>query len=213
MIEGQLDIYEVLDLINKEDTITLKPTMWSWLLSVLTACERSGDPDNPFYYLGGPMRNKPFFNFEEFDRVSSLLREKGYNIVSPAELDDPETRAQVFTSLDGSLTRIHEMAGTFLERDVVICAMPNCVGGIFLPGWELSSGANLESYVISSLGRPIYAYGEEQSQPHLTLIANREEAIRQAQMEAASLAFLASVASDKTPEDEAFEELSRRLGQ
>ncbi len=165
----QLDIYDVLTLIEKEDTI--KPTMWSWLLGVLRACEASGDPDKPFYYLGGPMRNKPFFNFPEFDRVAGVLREKGYNIVSPAELDDPETREQVFDSPDGTATRIHQMAGTFLERDLVICSMPNCVGGIFLEGWDASAGASLEFNTITGLGRSAFEYSESFGQPMLTQIA------------------------------------------
>jgi len=55
-----------------------------------------------YYYLAGPMTGLPQFNFPEFDRVAASLRSDGLNIISPAELDDSETRDAALSSPDGS---------------------------------------------------------------------------------------------------------------
>lgn len=43
-------------------------------------------------YLAGPMSNIPQFNFPAFDDAAADLRARGWDIVSPAELDRPEVR-------------------------------------------------------------------------------------------------------------------------
>ena len=53
------------------------------------------------YYLGGKMSGIPQFNFPLFDRAAANLRNHGFDIVSPAELDDPETRKAALASVDG----------------------------------------------------------------------------------------------------------------
>src|SRR5437870_314007 len=62
----------------------------------------SGDPDRPFWYLGGPMTGIPQFNFPRFQEVADILRSNGYNLVTPHELDDPETEAAALASRDGA---------------------------------------------------------------------------------------------------------------
>ena len=54
-------------------------------------------------YIAGPMTGIPQYNFPEFDRVATLLRAMGYDVVSPAELDDPVDRAAALQSIDGSV--------------------------------------------------------------------------------------------------------------
>lgn len=150
MIAGQLDIYDL----TKVSTL-------DWLKSVHALSKASGDPDRPFFYLGGPMTGIPKFNFPRFDAVAAKLREDGWNIVSPAELDSPGDHAAALASPDGapgSGSSNGKSWSDFLMRDVVICAMPTCEGGIFLEGWEDSSGANLETFVLDRLGRKLYAY-------------------------------------------------------
>jgi len=120
----------------------------------------SANPDEDFFYLGGPMTGIPQFNFPAFKQAAEVLRANGYNLVSPAELDDPETAAAAMQSADGapgSGSANGETWSTFLARDVIICALPTCVGGIFLPGWEFSSGAKLEMTVLDSLGKQLNA--------------------------------------------------------
>lgn len=122
---------------------------------------RSGNPDDEFFYLGGPMSNIPHFNFPRFFEVGDKLRTRGYNIISPAELDDPQTEKAALASKDG---RDQKVAGQtwadFLARDLIVIALPTCVGGIFIEGWEDSEGAKLESYNLSRLGKQILTYHE-----------------------------------------------------
>lgn len=102
------------------------------------------------FYLAGPMSGIPQFNFPAFDTAATRLRDLGHEIVSPAELDDDETRAEALDSLDGRPTQRDKVNGQtwgdFLARDVKIVA-DQVQGVVFLPGWEKSRGARLEAFV------------------------------------------------------------------
>lgn len=104
-------------------------------------------PDkNLKWYLCGQMSNIPQFNIPLFDRVAGSLREQGYDVVSPAELDDPVVRAECLASPDGAPSVQHGTWGDFLARDVKLVA--DEIGGIVtLPDWQKSRGARLEVFV------------------------------------------------------------------
>lgn len=144
------------------------------LASIMETISRSGVPDEPFFYLGGPMTGIPQFNFPRFHAVADRLRsELGFNIVSPAELDDPETEKAALASPDGapgSGSANGQKWEDFLSRDLVICALPTCQGGIFMEGWHRSSGANLESYVLNRLKKSVREYSDELGEIELTEI-------------------------------------------
>ena len=93
------------------------------------------------WYLAGPMTGYDQQNFPMFDCVAKALRARGYNIVSPAELDSPEERAIALAN-----ARSAQTWGDFLARDVKIIA-DQAQGIIFLPGWQQSRGARLEATV------------------------------------------------------------------
>lgn len=107
--------------------------------------ESGGDPDSPYYYLGGPMTGIPEFNFPRFLEVQGILESKSYNIISPADIEIG-----------------HDDTGAsyvgYLERDFIIVSLPNCIGGIFLEGWEKSRGARGETWVLQFLGKQLYQY-------------------------------------------------------
>lgn len=133
------------------------------LAALVDIISQSGNPDEPFYYLGGPMTGIPQFNFPRFNEVAAKLREQGYNIVSPAELDDPEVQEAVMKSEDGAPGTGgagKDSHADFLARDIIIVTLPNCVGGIFIEGWENSRGAAAETWVLSYLKRDLFEYGE-----------------------------------------------------
>ena len=130
------------------------------LVDLVRTISRSGNPDDPFYYLGGPMSNIPHFNFPRFHEVADTLRASGYNVVSPAELDDPEVAAQAMASETGDHGTTEDSWEDFLSRDLIVCALPNCIGGIFIEGWWYSPGAIGESWVLDFLGKGLVAYSD-----------------------------------------------------
>jgi len=115
-----------------------------------------------FWYLAGPMSNLPAFNFPEFDRIAGILRGLGYTIVSPAEFEHERIRSKIVESEDG--THSAEVGPTWedcLARDVCIVAHPDCIGVVGIEGWKRSKGAEIETFVASSLGKPIFAFTED----------------------------------------------------
>ena len=96
------------------------------------------------WYLAGPMSNIPKFNFPLFERVATFLREQGYTIISPHELDGEKERAEAWESKAGNCDEAYYWK--CLVRDVDI--VTSKVGGIvFLPQWWTSRGAKLEAFV------------------------------------------------------------------
>jgi hypothetical protein len=73
------------------------------------------------------------FNFPAFNEAAEQLRRRGFEVVSPAELD-PTT--------DGEWS-------AYLRRDLL--AMLDCEGIALLPGWALSRGASLEYQIAMAL--------------------------------------------------------------
>jgi hypothetical protein len=85
------------------------------------------------------MRGFPQWNFPAFDRNAEFLRDAGWEIISPAEVDreigfDETDETAIFTDAD------FEVA---IRRDYVALTESDAI--IFMPGWEKSTGAKLES--------------------------------------------------------------------
>lgn len=112
------------------------------------------------YYVAGPMTGYPQFNYPAFDRAAKDLRQRGFEVVSPAELDDEITRAAALLSSDGAPgtgSTNGETWGDFLARDVKLVA--DVIDGIVvLPGWQNSKGARLETFIAFLCSKPIYHY-------------------------------------------------------
>jgi hypothetical protein len=111
------------------------------------------------WYLAGPMTGIPAFNFPAFDLAAADLRAQGIDIVSPAELDDPETRRLNMASPDGRENGYGPTYADFLARDVRLLGSGDIDGVIVLPGWSRSRGARLETFIIGGLdGKPVLGY-------------------------------------------------------
>lgn len=108
-------------------------------------------------YIAGPMTGLPKFNIPAFDMQARRLRELGnFEVVSPAELDAPEIRAELLLSADGAPTYPNGHTwGDFLARDVKVIA-DQVDGIVVLPNWSKSRGARLEVFVALLCGKPVY---------------------------------------------------------
>lgn len=112
------------------------------------------------FYLAGPMSGYPQFNFPAFIAAAADLRGRGYDIVSPAELDAEDgVDKQAMSSADGDASKLTMTWGDLLARDVKIVS-DQVQGVIFLPGWEKSRGARLEAFVGVLSGHKFYEYSE-----------------------------------------------------
>lgn len=114
---------------------------------------------NHIYYLAGPMSGIPQYNFPFFEMVASTLRFQGYNILSPAEMDDDGIREASFNSPNGEgAGAIQDQTwGDFLARDVKLVS-DQVDGVIVLPGWKRSRGARLELLVACSTGKELFEW-------------------------------------------------------
>jgi len=104
------------------------------------------------YYVAGPMRGHPEFNFPAFDAMTSELRSEGHEVFSPAERDrqcgfDPR-------GLNGSSEELANLQ--FDVRDALaadcdyICRIATHI--YMLPGWSTSKGATAERALAIALG-------------------------------------------------------------
>jgi nucleoside 2-deoxyribosyltransferase len=84
-------------------------------------------------YLAGPMTGLPELNFPLFHRVAKHLRECGFCVINPAEINADPTK--------------HWAA---CMRDDIKHLM-TCDGIAMLPGWEASKGASLELHIATQL--------------------------------------------------------------
>lgn len=100
------------------------------------------------------MSNYPEHNFPAFRAAAADLRARGYEIVSPVELDE----ADGFDATAPNVESGSAQWATFLARDVHIVADPGIEAVIVLPDWNTSRGARLEVYIAAELGKPILRY-------------------------------------------------------
>ena len=121
------------------------------------------------WYVAGPMSNRPQFNVPSFLEAAEVLREKGYGVQLPADLDDPEIVAILLLSVDGkhSPELTGDSWGDCLAKDVKLIA--DVVDGVIvIDGWMRSKGARLETFVAFLCGKPVVRY------PGLRKVRNRD---------------------------------------
>lgn len=110
------------------------------------------------FYLTGPMRGLPLYNFPLFLSAGLLLRAKGYTIVNPAEMD---LAAGFDVTMDLEKNKAihgHDIAKSFIDD---FQAILECDGIIVLPGWEKSDGAAVERAVTELCGKRVLRYSPE----------------------------------------------------
>ena len=100
------------------------------------------------WYLAGPMTGIPQFNFPAFIEATAAMRDQGYIIFTPAELDSPAVQEAAMASATGNQADVNmiETWGDMLARDVKLIT-DELDGVVFLSGWAKSKGARLEAFV------------------------------------------------------------------
>jgi hypothetical protein len=124
-------------------------------------------------YIAGPMSGIPQFNIPTFDKAAQELRDLDYDVVTPAELDDPEFREWCLDSPDGDLSKVpahlQRTWGDLLARDVKLIADGDIEVIYVLPGWQGSRGARLETVVGHLAGLPVFSVSNDEPVPLFTL--------------------------------------------
>lgn len=112
-------------------------------------------------YIAGPMTGIPAYNYPAFIAAAEDMRERGFPIISPHELDKDandiyDIALKSNNGLDPAVTE--SVYAGLLARDVQLIA-DHCDGICFLQGWERSKGARLEAFVAVNWGyHKFYTY-------------------------------------------------------
>ena len=97
------------------------------------------------------MRTYPSMNYDEFNRVTKILREAGHIVINPAEdsVKDP---------FYGTPNWTWKYA---LSKDVKKIIDKKVDSIVLLPGWQISTGAKVEIFITTVLcSANIYLYRE-----------------------------------------------------
>lgn len=110
------------------------------------------------FYVAGPMRGYPQFNFPAFDAAAALLRSQGHEVFNPADRDRDEHGDGIADNPTGDEGKAAEDHG-FSLRDALaddtryICQEAD--GIYMLDGWEASKGAAAERALALALGHTV----------------------------------------------------------
>lgn len=104
-------------------------------------------------YLAGQMRGLHRYGFPIFHHAAHVLRGKGWEIISPAEMDE-DLGFNPDLSLEDNNFNLQEA----MHRD--ISALLRCDSIVLLPNWRNSEGAKLELAIAQALGLSVFSYSE-----------------------------------------------------
>jgi len=93
-------------------------------------------------YLAGPMTGITQLNFPRFHAEAARLRELGFTVINPAEINADSSRSW----------------RECMRAD--IREMVTCDAIALLPGWERSRGAALEHHIMTALGLTVFTVDE-----------------------------------------------------
>lgn len=101
-------------------------------------------------YVAGPMSGYENWNYQAFDAASADLRQRGYEVINPVDLDrdvgfDPATSSPEDFDLPAAI-----------RRDIE--AILSCQAIVMLPGHENSKGATAERHVAQWVGIDVLVY-------------------------------------------------------
>lgn len=103
--------------------------------------------------LCGPMTGEPAFNYPAFWKAARKLRDKGINVVSPAETP---TGQQMEPPAEFHVTDYRRYMLYSLTRLLTAARYKGIPSICLLPGWERSKGAQLEKAVAEAIGLNVW---------------------------------------------------------
>jgi hypothetical protein len=101
-------------------------------------------------YISGPMTGYPDLNFPAFHYAAAELRGKGFEVISPAEIELPQY-PKGYVPKDEADRKA--MWRAFMKADIAEMMKTDTVA--VLPGWEKSEGATIEVDLALVLGMDI----------------------------------------------------------
>lgn len=104
-------------------------------------------------YIAGPMTGLKDYNFDAFDEKAHLFKEKGYEVINPAELSRNYAAAM---GIDLNEITVRECAQTNLKHIVA-----RATHMYMLNGWQYSKEAKAEHAVAEWLGMTIMYQSKE----------------------------------------------------
>lgn len=115
-------------------------------------------------YLSGPMTGLPSFNEPSFVEGAKLLRRAGWFVFNPTEND-----AEAGITLDGTDGTEDFDFHAAMARDLEQVCKSDAL--FVLPGWEYSTGAEIETWVAARMGIPVYSLleGREVEPPQVVV--------------------------------------------
>ena len=133
-------------------------------------------------YLASKMRGLPSFGAEEFRKAARVLRERGFQVISPLEMDEAAgIRVDGLTGFEDLADQGFDIRKTLmLDLGVVLMDVDAVV---LLPGWQDSLGAIAEYATAQAAGVPTWELTYEDEGIALTrintplVLASREGAI------------------------------------
>lgn len=117
------------------------------MLNAAAGSVRPRDQQPKRVYVAGPMTGMPELNFPAFHAEANRLRNAGYEVANPAEIN-PDIGAKWQDCMRADIEQL-----------------VRCDAIVLLPGWEKSRGATLEHHIAKQLDLEIYLAGELLRQP------------------------------------------------
>ena len=106
-------------------------------------------------YIAGKMRGLPSFGAEEFRKAARVLRERGFKVVSPLEMDeDAGIHVDGLTGFEDLSDQGFDIRGTLANDLRVVLLDVDAV--VLLPGWRDSKGAIAEYATARAAGVPTW---------------------------------------------------------
>lgn len=96
-------------------------------------------------YIAGPMTGLPEHNFPAFNAAAKVWRADGWEVINPAEMDDPSKTHAELAAVPPQW---------YYRRDLTELLKADAIA--LLPDWQSSTGARGEHYVATWLGLNIY---------------------------------------------------------